>query len=103
MSENIAGRMWDNCPCCKLRDAEIARLNALLAEAREGLERAERALHPFADYSEKRRIKPLPQLGDSIHSIHTGGDYAAELTTTHTAAALAAWSATGAVLAKLGA
>jgi hypothetical protein len=43
----------------------------------------EAALRPFANYAEKRDAKPLRGIGDSIHCIHTGTEYEAEITLTH--------------------
>lgn len=37
------------------------------------------ALRPFAEYAERRLAKPIPNLGDSVHAIHTGTEWEAEI------------------------
>ena len=56
--------------------------------AREAKLRA--ALEPFAAYMDARDAKPFNGLGDTIHAIHTGTEWAAELTLAHCQAARAA-------------
>ncbi len=52
--------------------AEIDRLRSLLKEAGE-------ALAPFSHYSEMRAAKPLLGLGDSVHVIHPGSEWEANI------------------------
>lgn len=55
----------------------------LLKQAKREIEALRKALRPIALYAEKRMAKPIPNLGDSVHAIHTGTEWEAEITFTH--------------------
>jgi hypothetical protein len=48
------------------------------------------ALEPFAMYARKRLAQPLNSLGDSVHRIHAGSEFEAEICFSHCVAALRA-------------
>jgi len=48
----------------------------------------EAALRPFAVYADARLRMPLNSLGDSVHTIHGGTEYEAEIKFSHCLAAL---------------
>ena len=60
-------------------------LKAIEAERDEDVEEIKRlraALQPFATYADRRDAKLLAGLGDSVHVIHTGTEWEAEITLT---------------------
>ncbi len=56
------------------------KLETELARLREENREMVVALQPFAVYAEKRAAKPIKNLGDSVHAIHTGTEWEAEIT-----------------------
>lgn len=59
---------------------EVERLCLRIEQTNTRIQVLEERLKPFAHYAEMRAKQPLVGLGDSIHVIHRGSEYEAEIT-----------------------